>query len=119
MLLQLQDGEWRLIQCGSRFISEAEPLYAMIELECLAVVWAIHKCHTFLVGAEFTVVTDHKPLLPKFNRYTLDHIENPRLLRLLMKLQLYQFTCQWRKGKDHFVAGALSRALLMILHLCV
>ena len=110
VLLQLQDEEWRLIQCGSRFITETEARYAMIELECLAVVWAIHKCHTFLAGTEFTVVTDHKPLVPIFNRYTLDQIENPRLLRLVMRLQLYQFTCQWRKGKDHFIADALSRA---------
>ena len=64
----------------------------------------------FLGWAEFTVITDHRPLIPIFNRYTLDQIENPRLLRLVMKLQNYQFKAQWRKGKEHYIADALSRA---------
>ena len=109
-LLQYQDEKWRLIQCGSRFLSDAESRYAMIELECLAVVWAIRKCHVFLAGSPFSVVIDHKPLLPILNCYTLDRIDNPRLLRLVMKLQSYQLVAEWRRGKDHCVADALSRS---------
>lgn len=109
-LLQFQEGSWRLIQCGSRFISDTEARYAMIELECLAIVWATRKCNAFLAGTEFTIITDHKPLVPILNQYTLDKIENPRLLRLVMKLQAHQFTAEWKKGKDHFLADALSRA---------
>ena len=109
-LLQLQNDKWRLIQCGSRFISETESRYAMIELECLAVVWAVAKCKTFLAGVHFEVITDHKPLVPILNKYSLNQIENPRLLRLIMKLQMFQFKTEWRKGKEHFIADALSRA---------
>ena len=76
-LLQFQEGAWRLIQCGSRFISETELRYAMIELECLAIDWAARKCIVFLAGTEFTIITDHKPLIPMLNQYTLDKIENP------------------------------------------
>ena len=36
-----------LTQAGSRFLSETEGCYAIIELEMLAVCWAIIKYHTF------------------------------------------------------------------------
>jgi hypothetical protein len=47
-LLQLQDNQWRLIQCGSRILQEAEKRYTMVELEALAIYWAIKKCHVYL-----------------------------------------------------------------------
>ena len=109
-LFQHQGNGWHLIQCGSRFISETESRYAMIELECLAVVWAMQKCHVFLAGSPFTLIIDHKPLVPILNKYSLQQIPNTRLLRLMMKIQSYQFIAEWRKGKDHFVADALSRS---------
>ena len=43
----LQDhggGRLRLVQCGSRFLADAETCYATIELEMLAVLWAMSKC---------------------------------------------------------------------------
>ena len=45
-LLKQQDtaGHWRLIQAGSRFLSDAETRYAMIELECLGAAWAMKEC---------------------------------------------------------------------------
>lgn len=109
-LLQEQNGVWRIIQCGSRFLSDAESRYAMIELELLTVVWAIKKCHVFVSGVKFEVVVDHKPLLPILNNYTLDKVDNKRLVRLLLKVQDYQFETVWKKGKDHVIADALSRA---------
>ena len=36
--------------------------YAAIELELLAVAWAMEKFHHFLYGNEFTLKTDQKPL---------------------------------------------------------
>ena len=69
-----------MIHAGSRFLTETESRYAMIELEILGAVWAISKCRTFLQGlSHFEVVTDHHPLLTILNKYHLDQIENPRL----------------------------------------
>ena len=37
--------------------------YSTIELECLAIIWAIQKCAFFLKGLPtFLVLTDHRPL---------------------------------------------------------
>lgn len=110
-LLQQHGSHWRLVQCGSRFLSDTESRYAMIELELLALVWALKKCRIFLQGLQhFTVVVDHRPLLPILNDYTMDAVENPRLQRLKEKTTLFNFTTVWKKGKEHVIPDALSRA---------
>ncbi|XP_066982187.1 uncharacterized protein [Macrobrachium rosenbergii] len=110
-LLQEHAGVWRLVQCGSRFLADVESRYSTIELEMLAVVWAMKKCKYYLLGlAQFSHITDHKPLIPLLNSYTLDCIENPRLQRLREKISGYVFTSTWRKGKDLCIPDALSRA---------
>ncbi len=110
-LLQKHDDEWKLVQCGSRFLTDTESRYAMIELELLAIVWAATiKCSTFLLGNRFTLVTDHKPLIPILNSYTLDMIENPRLRTLKEKLGWYSFEAVWKSGAKNYIPDALSRA---------
>ncbi len=83
----------------------------MIKLELLAIVWATRKCQIYLLGLpHYEVIVDHKPLVPILNQYTLDMVETPRIQHLQEKLQLYIFTTTWRKGKDHAIPDALSRA---------
>ena len=107
---QQPDGSWRVVQAGSRFITATEQRYAMIELELLAVAWACEKCRIFLEGLPHVdIVTDHKPLLPIMNSQALDQISNPRLQRLRMKIQRYNYTAQWVRGKENQDADALSR----------
>ncbi|XP_068232095.1 uncharacterized protein [Palaemon carinicauda] len=110
----LQDhgsGRLRVVQCGSRFLADAETRYATIELEMLAVSWALTKCRLYLQGLpSFTLQTDHRPLVPIINSYTLDMIENPRLQRMKERMSQYQFTAMWRAGKSLCIPDALSRA---------
>ena len=48
-VLQQKTGpKWTLVQAGSQFLSDAETRYAVIELEMLAICWAIMKCRVFL-----------------------------------------------------------------------
>ena len=111
-ILQQQnpEGIWNLIQAGSRFLTDAESRYAVIELEMLAVCWAINKCKLFLTGLQhFTVITDHNPLIPILNNHRLDEVENPRLQRLKIKLMAYNFTAEWLKGAKNEAPDALSR----------
>ena len=108
---QGEDGVWRIVQAGSRFLSAAERRYAMIELECLAAAWAMYKCRQFLEGLpSFNLITDHRPLVPILNDYSLDKLDNPRLLRLRLKMQRFSFVTQWIAGKANKDADALSRA---------
>ena len=44
ILQQKTAEQWTLIQDGSRFLSDVETRYAVIELEILAVSWAVVKC---------------------------------------------------------------------------
>jgi len=53
---------------------------------------------------------EHKPLAPILNDYALDKLDNPRLLRLGLKIQRYAFTARWIPGKKNMDADALSRA---------
>ncbi len=86
------EAEWKIVQAGSRFLSDVEGRYAVVELECLAVVWDIKKCSLFLSGLpHFTVVTDHSPLIPILNTYRLDEKENPRLQRLRTRILSFHF----------------------------
>ena len=111
LLQEHQDGTLRLIQCGSRFLADEESRYSTIELEMVAAVWGMVKCKYYLLGLpHFTIVIDHRPLVPILNTYTLDAIENPRLQRLKEKIAGYVYTSVWRKGRDHVLPDALSRA---------
>ena len=100
----------KLVSCGSRFLSSAESNYAVIELELLAIQWAVQKCHLYLAGTKFTEITDHQPLVGVMNGKNLDAITNMRIHRIMSKLIGYQFKVLWTPGKTHHIADALSRA---------
>lgn len=110
-LIQEHHEGWRLVQCGSRYLSDPESRYATCEIELLAVQWAIQECRKYLLGRDhFVVVTDHKPLLGIINGKNLDAFQNPRIQRLVEKLSPYNFSIEWVKGKNHCIPDALSRA---------
>ena len=110
VLQQEHKGSWHIVQAGSRFLTDTETRYAVIELEMLSVAWAAQKCRIFLARLPtFTVITDHSPLVPILNSHRLDEIENPRLQRLRTRLLAYNFIAKWIKGKDNDAADALSR----------
>ena len=91
-LLQKQDGDWRVIQCGSRFLSPAESRYAMVELELLGAVWAASKTRIYTLGRrDVSLITDHQPLVSIINSRLMDQIPNPRIFCLKEKLLPYPF----------------------------
>ena len=111
MLVQLGPlGELRhVIQCGSRSLKPAEANYATIELECLAIQWAVEKCQYFLRGCgDFSIQTDHRPLIGVFQK-PLGEVANPRIFRFREKLLPYSFDVSWLPGKKNLIADALSR----------
>ena len=57
-----RDGGELSVAFYSRQLKDAETLYAVTELECLAVVEAIRHFEVYLDGRTFTVQTDHRAL---------------------------------------------------------
>ena len=98
-----------VLQCGLRSLSDAERNYSIIELECLAIQWALAKCDFFLHGLEdFSVITDHYPLVGVFNK-PLSAIKNPQLVQIWEKKLLYSFSMSWMAGKHNEIANTFSR----------
>ena len=93
----------------SHRLNNTEKNYAQIEKECLAIVSCMEKWHQYLYGKhDITVHTDHQPLETIFKK-PLSKAPR-RLQRMMLKLQRYQFSVRYKKGKELYVADTLSRA---------
>ena len=90
VLWQQQGDGWQIIKCGSRYLSDTETRYAIIERELLEIVWANQKYKLYLAGAFFQVTTDHWSLVPMWNNYSLDQVEKPRHVGHVLKIRLFQ-----------------------------
>ena len=79
---------FKIVKCGSKGLTPTQQRYSTIELECLAIVWAILKCAFYLRGLpSFQVFTDHKPLEGIFTKDIFD-LASPRLQHLREKVCL-------------------------------
>jgi hypothetical protein len=79
-LLQRHGDSWRLVDANSRWCTDTESRYAIVELELAAVEWAIRKCRLYLSGLpNFTLMVDHQALVAILDKYTLDAIDNPKI----------------------------------------
>ena len=106
----MPDGLERPVSFVSRTLSAAERNYAHIEKEGLALVFAVKKFHEYLYGQEFTMVTDHKPLLGLFSEQKgLPSRSSARVLRWALLLAAYNYKLMYRPGPDHANADGLSR----------
>ena len=68
----------------------------------------MEKSRLYLAGTNFTVITDHQPLVGVLNGKNLDAINNLRIHRIMSKLIGYKFRLLWTPGKTHHIADALS-----------
>ena len=90
-LCQEVNGAKAMITCASKSFTPVRQRYATIELECLAIIWAVQKCEFYLKGLpDFTVATNHRPLVATFSK-GISELTNPRLQRLCEKVSGYQF----------------------------
>jgi len=91
-------------------LNETQQNYSQIEKELLSLVVGCEKHRYFLYGQNFTIQTDHKPLLGILRKPI--HTLSPRLQRMIMRLLRYQFTLIHVPGKQMYISDALSRAPL-------
>ena len=83
VLGQTKDKKHYAISYASKTLSEAQLNYATTEKELLAVVFAIDKFRSYLVGAKVIVYTDHVAL-----KYLLTKKDaKPWLIRWILLLQ--------------------------------
>jgi hypothetical protein len=100
-----ETGEERVISLISRTLRSPEFLYSTTEKEMLAIVWALQKLREFLLGREFTIITDHKSLT-FLNRC---HLRNSRMIRWALWIEEFSFEIEHREGKGNIVPDWLSR----------
>ena len=105
VLLQCHEDVYFPVAYASKKLSSAQQKYAVIERECLAIIWALEKLTVYLYGKEFVIQTDHQPI----TFLKTAHLSNPRLLRWALKLQPYLFRIEAIPGRDNVGADYLSR----------
>ena len=93
---------------ASRKLTDAERRYGQIEKEALAITWACEKFDFYLVGRQFEVETDHKPLNPLLGSKDLSELPL-RIQRFKMRLMRYCYQIFHTPGSKMFIADLLSR----------
>lgn len=110
VLLQKQvAGQLLPVAYISRSMTPTERRYAQIEKEALAFTWACERLSDYLVGLQFHIQTDHKPLVPLFSTKDLEELP-VRVQRFRMRMMRFDFTISHVPGNELTIADALSRA---------
>ena len=102
----LQEGQ--PVAYGARALTSAEKNYAQIEKEMLGILVGCEKFDQYIFGRKVKIETDHKPLVSITKKPI--HSAPKRLQRMLLRLQKYDLELQYKKGKEMYIADALSRA---------
>ena len=86
------NGIERPISFASRTLTPAERNYSQLEREALALIYALKQFHFYIYGYEFTLKTDHKPLLGIFSPdKTIPLMASGRIIRWCLMMQAYKF----------------------------
>uniref|UniRef100_A0A2N9HGI3 RNA-directed DNA polymerase n=1 Tax=Fagus sylvatica TaxID=28930 RepID=A0A2N9HGI3_FAGSY len=106
VLGQRKDKKPHVIYYASRTLNSAQMNYTTTEKELLAVVFALDKFRSYLMGTSIVVFTDHHAAL----RYLLSKKDaKARLIRWILLLQEFNLQIKDKKGVENVVADHLSR----------
>lgn len=91
----------------SKTLTSAQKNYSATERELLAAFQSISELKHYLLGKEFTLVTDHAALSLIHNNKDPHH----RLARWVAQLQCYSFKIEYKRGDKHLDADCMSRLI--------
>ena len=109
------EGKLYVVYYASKMLNEAQrnyttTNYTTIEKELIAVVYALDKFQSYLIGSDILIFKDHSAL-----KYLLTkHNSKARLIRWVLLLQEFNIQIRDKKGVENVVADHLSR--LTIAH---
>ena len=107
ILEQKHGDNFRPVAYASRTLNAVERRYSQIEREALGITWSIERFQVYLYGMNFTVLTDHKPLI---NIFKPNHKSpSARMTKWLLRLQPYKFTVEYQPGTQN-ASDILSRS---------
>ena len=96
-----------VIYYASRTLDGAQCNYSTTEKELLAIVFALEKFRSYLLGTKVIIYSDHAAL-----KYLLNKKEaKPRLIRWILLLQEFNLEINDKRGAENMVADHLSRLI--------
>jgi hypothetical protein len=106
VIFQISDsGQINVLQFASRLVKGPEKNYSTVEIEAVALLFAMSKWQIYFLGRKFVIRTDN---------YALTFLKtcrpsNSRLIRFMLYLQQFDYETEHVKGSENFLADFLSR----------
>jgi transposase InsO family protein len=105
ILSQCRDELWRPLHFWSKHLTKSQRNYSVIQKEALAIVLAVRQFRVYLLGRQFLIFTDHRPL-----KWLMSMKEPSALIsRWLIELSEYDYRIEYKPGKTNDGADGLSR----------